>query len=308
MNGTFVAAGPDPLLHLLRDRPAPDVLHDRRVGRTEPRVRVDQVLPVHAVRLGDDAAVVPGAVLPVEGAHLRHGRRSRSLHGAGIVHSTQVLLFAGLFLGFAIKVPMFPFHTWLPDAHTEAPTVGSVLLAAILLKLGDVRLHPHRAADPPGGRADLGALDRAARGDRHHLRRAGLSRATRYEAPDRVLLDRAHGLRDARHRDAHRLRHQRRDLRDGRARSHHRHALLHRGIDPGALQHPRAQPARRPAHPGAAPGMDPRVLRDGVARSPRPRRLLGRVPGDPVGVRPHDAERPVGWELAARSGRSAPTW
>ncbi len=58
------------------------------------------------------------------------------LHGEGIVHSTQVLLFAGLFLGFAIKVPMFPFHTWLPDAHTEAPTVGSVLLAAVLLKLG----------------------------------------------------------------------------------------------------------------------------------------------------------------------------
>jgi NADH-quinone oxidoreductase subunit M len=56
--------------------------------------------------------------------------------GEGIVHGTQVLLFAGLFLGFAIKVPMWPFHTWLPDAHTEAPTVGSVLLAAILLKLG----------------------------------------------------------------------------------------------------------------------------------------------------------------------------
>jgi NADH-quinone oxidoreductase subunit M len=56
--------------------------------------------------------------------------------GAGIVHSTQMLIFAGLFLGFAIKVPMFPFHTWLPDAHTEAPTVGSVLLAAVLLKLG----------------------------------------------------------------------------------------------------------------------------------------------------------------------------
>ncbi len=46
------------------------------------------------------------------------------------------LIFAGLFLGFAIKVPMFPFHTWLPDAHTEAPTVGSVILAAILLKMG----------------------------------------------------------------------------------------------------------------------------------------------------------------------------
>src|SRR4051794_3781204 len=49
---------------------------------------------------------------------------------------TQVLIFGGLFIGFAIKVPMFPFHTWLPDAHTEAPTVGSVILAAILLKLG----------------------------------------------------------------------------------------------------------------------------------------------------------------------------
>jgi NADH-quinone oxidoreductase subunit M len=56
--------------------------------------------------------------------------------GDGIVGSTQNLIFLGLFLGFAIKVPMFPFHTWLPDAHTEAPTVGSVLLAAILLKLG----------------------------------------------------------------------------------------------------------------------------------------------------------------------------
>src|SRR5260370_700466 len=57
-------------------------------------------------------------------------------HGAGLIHGTQLLIFGGLFIGFAIKVPMFPFHTWLPDAHTEAPTVGSVLLAAILLKLG----------------------------------------------------------------------------------------------------------------------------------------------------------------------------
>jgi NADH-quinone oxidoreductase subunit M len=47
-----------------------------------------------------------------------------------------VWVFAALFLGFAVKVPMFPLHTWLPDAHTAAPTVGSVLLAAILLKLG----------------------------------------------------------------------------------------------------------------------------------------------------------------------------
>ena len=57
-------------------------------------------------------------------------------NGSAIARSTQVLIFAGLFMGFAIKVPMFPFHTWLPDAHTEAPTVGSVILAAVLLKLG----------------------------------------------------------------------------------------------------------------------------------------------------------------------------
>lgn len=48
----------------------------------------------------------------------------------------QAWLFLAFFLAFAIKVPMFPFHTWLPDAHTEAPTVGSVLLAAVLLKMG----------------------------------------------------------------------------------------------------------------------------------------------------------------------------
>src|SRR5262245_3065906 len=48
----------------------------------------------------------------------------------------QWWVFLAFFLGFAIKVPMFPFHTWLPDAHTDAPTAGSVILAAILLKMG----------------------------------------------------------------------------------------------------------------------------------------------------------------------------
>src|ERR1700680_670629 len=50
--------------------------------------------------------------------------------------SLQRLLFWGFFFAFAIKVPMFPFHTWLPDAHTEAPTAGSVILAGVLLKMG----------------------------------------------------------------------------------------------------------------------------------------------------------------------------
>jgi len=50
--------------------------------------------------------------------------------------SYQLWLFAAFFLGFAIKVPMFPFHTWLPYAHGQAPTIGSVILAAVLLKMG----------------------------------------------------------------------------------------------------------------------------------------------------------------------------
>ena len=50
--------------------------------------------------------------------------------------SFQVLVFALLFFGFAVKMPAVPFHTWLPDAHTEAPTGGSVLLAGVMLKMG----------------------------------------------------------------------------------------------------------------------------------------------------------------------------
>jgi NADH-quinone oxidoreductase subunit M len=49
---------------------------------------------------------------------------------------TALYLFGAFFLAFAVKVPMFPFHTWLPDAHVEAPTAGSVILAGIMLKMG----------------------------------------------------------------------------------------------------------------------------------------------------------------------------
>ncbi len=58
------------------------------------------------------------------------------LYKASIPVSKQYWLFAAFALSFAIKVPMFPFHTWLPDAHTEAPTAGSVILAGVLLKMG----------------------------------------------------------------------------------------------------------------------------------------------------------------------------
>jgi NADH-quinone oxidoreductase subunit M len=56
--------------------------------------------------------------------------------GGGYDHTFQLIAFGAIALGFAVKVPMWPFHTWLPDAHTEAPTIGSVLLAGIMLKMG----------------------------------------------------------------------------------------------------------------------------------------------------------------------------
>ncbi len=71
--------------------------------------------------------------LAAEGGHLQHpgddGARSTR-------PSSRCWVFGAFFLSFAIKVPMFPFHTWLPAAHVEAPTAGSVLLASVLLKMG----------------------------------------------------------------------------------------------------------------------------------------------------------------------------
>jgi NADH-quinone oxidoreductase subunit M len=66
----------------------------------------------------------------------------------------QILLFVAFALGFAIKVPMFPFHTWLPDAHVEAPTAGSVILAGILLKLGTYGFYRFNLPMFPGASKD----------------------------------------------------------------------------------------------------------------------------------------------------------
>ena len=80
-------------------------------------------LGVHAA---DPATLVPN--FSYEHAVLRPG--------IALTETATMWLFLAFFAAFAVKVPMFPFHTWLPDAHTEAPTAGSVILAAILLKMG----------------------------------------------------------------------------------------------------------------------------------------------------------------------------
>jgi len=67
----------------------------------------------------------------------KQGAAGQFLHAAPILgFQFTKIVFIGLFIGFAIKIPMFPFHTWLPDAHVEAPTPVSVILAGVLLKMG----------------------------------------------------------------------------------------------------------------------------------------------------------------------------
>ncbi len=118
-----------------------DVLPDRRLGKRPKTLRRYQVLHVHPGWLRDHAPCIlalyfnyaktlpSGASAHLISPHFLPPRRH-------FPDSLKVWLFWGFFFAFAIKVPMFPFHTWLPDAHTEAPTAGSVILAGVLLKMG----------------------------------------------------------------------------------------------------------------------------------------------------------------------------
>jgi hypothetical protein len=103
--------------------------------------------------------------------------------------TVAVVLFFGFFLAFAIKVPMFPFHTWLPDAHVEAPTAGSVILAGVLLKMGTYGSSASRCRSfPTWCTTPRCALDDRALHHRHHLRRAGFAGAEGHEEAGGLLL------------------------------------------------------------------------------------------------------------------------
>ena len=175
----------------------------------------------------------------------------------------QQWVFWAFFLGFAIKVPMFPFHTWLPDAHVEAPTAGSVILASVLLKMGtygflrfSLPLLPEASIDADH-RADAGgALDH-----RHHLRRAGQPDAEGLEEAGGVLLGEPPGLLHAGHLRAEPERHRRQRDPADQPRHLDRHALPDRRRDLRAPAHARDQGIRRP-------GARHADLRDRVRHSP----------------------------------------
>ncbi len=82
------------------------------------------------------SVMLPVAFIALYFKHEPHTFFIPALMGQGFPVDFQILIFLAFFTAFAVKVPMFPFHTWLPAAHVEAPTAGSVLLASILLKMG----------------------------------------------------------------------------------------------------------------------------------------------------------------------------
>ncbi len=133
---------------------------------------------------------------------------------------TQMLIFIAFFAAFAVKVPMWPVHTWLPDAHPEAPTGGSVVLAAVTLKIGAygfvrfiLPILPDASRSP-----QVVGLHHHAVADRRRLHRLRGAGAGRHEAADRLFVDFAHGHRHARLLPVQRAGHGRRPRADDLAR------------------------------------------------------------------------------------------
>ena len=212
----------------------------------------------------------------IAGAHAPPPRTGQLSHAAALT------AFALIGLGFAVKTPMFPLHTWLPDAHTEAPTAGSVLLAGVLLKMGTygfiriaVPILPQAARTYAPAIAAFGVVGvvygvAGLPGDRPAPRR-------RPQAPHRLQLDRPHGLRPAGHRQPHPRRHERRAVRLGRPRPDHRPAVLPGRRAQGAAALGAPGPARARAVPDGAQVRGAARLRgDGLAGPAGPGRVLGR--------------------------------
>ena len=199
-------ARPVPVLRVLGRDAHPDVLPHRDLGLRPAHLRGGQVLPLHDGRQRADAGRDPRP--RVRCTSTATGtlqlRPARSSTRCSCRRALQFWFFLAFALAFAIKVPLFPFHTWLPDAHVEAPTAGSVILAGVLLKMGTYGFcaSPSRCSRTRP-RYFAPCIARAG-GHRHHLRRAGRDGAAGHEEAGGLLVGQPPRLRRARHlRDEH---------------------------------------------------------------------------------------------------------
>ena len=144
------------------------------------------------------------------------------LIGTPMSKATAFWLMLGFFIAFAVKLPVVPFHTWLPDAHTQAPTAGSVALAGLVLKIGAYGMLRFVVPLFPGGGRGLHHRRHDSGGGGNSLRRLPRPGPDRPETDGGVHQHQPHGLRSAR------------DLRVERAgpsggRDHHAVSRLQRG-------------------------------------------------------------------------------
>src|SRR4030095_15330714 len=147
--GFVPRARPAAVLRLLRGAARPDVPRDRPVALAVPSFLVRGVggspravyasLKFFLYTMAGSAFLLLGIVYLWFQTSQQLGHASfdlRQMERLSLATTTQRWLFLAFFVAFAVKVPIFPLHTWLPDAHTEAPTNGSIVLAALLLKAG----------------------------------------------------------------------------------------------------------------------------------------------------------------------------
>ncbi len=145
--------------------------------------------------------------------------------GFTVVGGVQTLMFLAFFASFAVKMPMWPVHTWLPDAHVQAPTAGSVVLAAILLKMGGYGFLRFSLPMFPVASELMAELRLHPVGDRHHLHQPRRDGAGGHEEADRLFVGGAHGLRDHGDLRAEPAGDRRGDLPDAQPRLHLRRAV-----------------------------------------------------------------------------------
>ena len=274
-----------------------------------------EIHPVHHGRLAGVAAGDPDdgradrQLRPAGGDPEMADTGQASLFGLPL-ETVKAITFWAFVIAFAVKVPVWPFHTWLPDAHTEAPTAGSMILAGVLLKLGAygfIRLvlplfpHESQAFAPWLAALAVAAIVMGALGA---WGQTDFKRLVAYSSINHmgfVVLAVAAAGAAARHAGCA-YRHERRRAADGGARAVLGRHVLPGGRDLRAHAYPRPERAGRAVCEAAGLRLDPDLHRHGLARAAGAGRFRGRVPdraGRLAGL--HGWPRPSRW-----SGCSSP--